>query len=101
MIFLSMGIVQACSCLQPGTPTDEMARADAVFSGKVTEIIRPSHVQFYGPVKVQFEVSEEWKGNLTRRLMIVTAIDSAGCGYEFEKGRNIWSMPTRIRKAVA
>jgi len=85
---LAMNLVQACSCSYPGTPTQAAARADAVFSGRVANIFGP-YVESSSadPVRVQFEVSKVWKGNVSTEVTVVTALSSVSCGYEFEKGK--------------
>jgi hypothetical protein len=75
-----MGLANACSCLPPGPPEEEMAKSDAVFSGRVASIVKDS----FGYV-VTFEVERAWKGVEAETLKVRTARDSAACGYAFSE----------------
>ena len=81
----------ACSCaIAPGSPAEELAKADAVFAGIATSVkahrklfILPSSSD---PVTVEFEVTHVWKGPLQGTLTVKTVRNEASCGYEFRKG---------------
>jgi len=86
----------ACKCIQ-STPEQSFSRAKTVFSGRVVDVVEQSPVERQSPrgdedpnflngVKVIFEVSEVWKGNNKRRLVVTTSDSSASCGYSFQKG---------------
>jgi hypothetical protein len=81
---------QACSCLMPGPPQEEMEQAAAVFAGSVVNLQEPSSwtVSSADPVYVTFQVTRIWKGPLENSLVVETARDSASCGYEFEPARD-------------
>jgi len=72
---------QACSCVIPGTPLEELERSNAVFSGQVKETRFKDN-----RVEVNFEVYEVWQGEMGPNVSFTTASDSAACGYPFEKG---------------
>lgn len=74
----------ACSCLQPGTPQEELAKMDAVFTGKVLEVDE----KYNSTTKVKLSVSETWKGVNTKEVVVYTAMDSAACGVYFEKDKD-------------
>lgn len=75
----------ACSCLAPGPPAQELAAADAVFSGKVVSL--EPFTEGFGKVRVTFELAAVWKGLPEGdRVTLTTAADSATCGYPFEDG---------------
>ncbi len=80
-IFSSTGYV--CSCLPPGTPQEEMAKMDAVFSGKVLDVKE----KFNSTTEVKISVSETWKGVTSKEVVVYTAMDSAACGVFFEKDK--------------
>ncbi|WP_339147583.1 MULTISPECIES: hypothetical protein [unclassified Sutcliffiella] len=73
----------ACSCLPPGTPQEELAKMDAVFTGKVLDVKE----KFNSTTQVKLSVTETWKGVSTKEVVIYTAMDSAACGVYFEKDK--------------
>ena len=75
----------ACSCLPPGPPAEELARSSAVFAGKVTSFTAPGAGT--DTRTVTFQVSQTWKGAQQGTIVATTPRDSAGCGVEFEVGR--------------
>ena len=71
----------ACSCLPPEPPQQALQDADAVFAGRVLRIESlPDH-----NVRVVLEVEEQWKGNLGSRVELMTANNSAACGFNFDR----------------
>jgi len=84
----------ACSCAGPLSAEkqvqDELERKTAIFAGKVTEVVPPPKKRIMSSadeVKVTFEVTKVWKGELGRETVVYTAQSSASCGYEnFEVG---------------
>ena len=81
LIALVAGLANACSCIPPGTPLEEMEKSDAVFSGKVVTIGQDAN----GYV-VTFEVERAWKGVSAPTVRVRTAMDSAACGFPFVRG---------------
>jgi serpin B len=81
--------VYACSCLPPGAPLAEMARATAVFAGRVTNIEVPGGVivSSADPVKVTFAAGQIWKGPEEAVITVTTPRDSASCGVSFQTGQ--------------
>lgn len=69
----------ACSCLPPGSPSEELASHDAVFSGKVLDIKEKGE-----EIEVTVEVIEAWKGINSKETTIYTPSNSAACGVNFE-----------------
>ncbi|MBI2572815.1 hypothetical protein HYV86_03070 [Candidatus Woesearchaeota archaeon] len=87
-ILVTSSIALACSCIQPGSPQESLDQATAVFVGKVIEIQPPIlPLSSTDPIKVTFEVSQVWKGDITQTTIVKTAQDSASCGYLFELGQ--------------
>jgi len=78
--------VWACSCVQHrNSPSVEFEESDAVFFGRVTNIIKPPPI-FYGYYLeiIAFEVEDSWKG-ITETHITVSAGD---CGVDFRKGKS-------------
>jgi hypothetical protein len=78
-----------CTCLPPGSPSEELERSTAVFSGRVVGIEVPSGrtMSSADPVEVTFKVYAVWKGPKSDTVTVTTARSSVSCGYEFETGR--------------
>ncbi|XEC96330.1 hypothetical protein AB6A23_07235 [Paenibacillus tarimensis] len=86
-IFLFVGPekVQACSCAEPPAVEDELKRKTAVFAGKVKSISHPKPALMRSsvdPVKITFDVTTVWKGEVKPETEVYTAISSASCGYD-------------------
>ena len=77
----------ACSCAQPGTVHESLEGSNAVFSGKVVEIVDKNEKKFNKSsadlLAVRFEVEETWKGVTQTQVIVYSARDSASCGFEF------------------
>jgi len=71
----------------PGSPTEEMMRSDAVFSGRVLEVIDRNQngltQSSADPMEVIIEVDQIWKGIDESQVVVVTERDSASCGFNF------------------
>lgn len=82
--------VYACTCLPPGTPTEERDASDLVFSGKVVRIdtvmVDIGGGMMYPWLNVAFRVDRTWKGSDSSAVEILTAVNSGLCGYHFEVG---------------
>ncbi|NEQ22085.1 MAG: hypothetical protein F6K28_23390 [Microcoleus sp. SIO2G3] len=97
LFVLSANAAIACSCF-PTRPQESFQNSEAVFSGRVVDVTEQSPAErrpgrrnedqnFLTGVKVTFEVSEVWKGNNQRRLVVSTSDSSASCGYSFQEGQ--------------
>ena len=77
----------ACQCTMPAEkPT--LADSEAVFSGEVVRIDRPSPFKSGADLETDtFQVSEVWKGPEQRTLEVHTALFGASCGYPFKEGQ--------------
>ena len=85
--------VHACSCVQPGTPSEEVEKFSAVFAGKVTSIQHSydPKASFASPgdrTTVGFEVSAVWKGTVHEEMYITTPPTGGTCGFAFEEGED-------------
>jgi len=72
----------ACSCTGPGTPLEELAQRDAVFSGRVLFI---TPVDDYD-IDASILVYSVWKGTPAGVITVRTSAESAMCGFFFEVG---------------
>lgn len=77
---------RACSCLPPPPPAQAFAEADAVFMGKVVSFELTGDA--YSPRLAKFAVTKIWKGELDAVSEILTANNSAACGYYFQVGES-------------
>jgi hypothetical protein len=78
----------ACSCVE-FTPEEAFASSDAVFAGRVVDIVDPwpgPVISSADPVTVAFEVSAVYKGDVPVNAQVQTARDGASCGYDFAEG---------------
>lgn len=92
LFIISAESAQACSCL-PSTPDQHFESANAVFSGRVVNVVTPRRNPRRPQVssqqkRVMFEVAEVWKGEERRRLMVMTSDSSASCGFNFTEGES-------------
>lgn len=83
----------ACSCVEPGTPWEQLAWADAVFAGTVIDVDNPypdDNGFIYGgeTVQVSFTVEKYWKGVMTEPIIIYTGQGNGDCGIPFEEGES-------------
>jgi len=88
---LSAEQVLACSCVQPGSPIEELGKFDAVFAGKVF-VVQHSYdpnaksVTREDRTTIGFEVSTVWKGAVHETMYITTPPMGGSCGYTFVEG---------------
>jgi hypothetical protein len=91
-IILSANSVFACSCIRtPDVPLAKLVKeaknkSDAVFTGKVLEV-KETNENGYIYTGVELEIITFWKGNVSKKVTIITGNDSADCGYPFEVGK--------------
>ncbi len=86
--FLLVGVlavhpVWSCSCTEPTTFEGAFAGSEAVFSGVVVGI---HEIENSFLVRVEFDVVDCWKGDLSGQVALVTEADEASCGYPFTVG---------------
>ncbi len=87
------GQAHACSCVQPGSPSEELEKFDAVFAGRVISVHHS-----YDPAgrsvtrddrsTIGFEVSTVWKGEIHESTTITTPPTGGSCGYRFVEGES-------------
>ena len=83
--------VYACSCAQPGTPSEELEKYSAVFAGRVVSIRHSfdpdaASVSPEDRTTVGFEVSAVWKGTVYEDMYITTPPTGGSCGLTFVEG---------------
>ena len=84
-------IAYACSCIQPGTPLEELEKFSAVFAGKVVSIEHSydpdaETVTLEDRTTVGFDVSTVWKGTVHEDMYITTPPTGGSCGFTFAEG---------------
>lgn len=97
----------ACSCVPPGNPAEEAARASDVFMGEVIRVEDsqppntwwnrllwrlgmgpdPTTMSSSRPIDYTFRVLEPFTGAHADTVVVASSADGASCGYRFEKGR--------------
>lgn len=87
----SLGGVQACKCVVPGSPAEEIEKFDAVFTGHVISVSHSfdPNVTPFKPgdrTTVGLDVSTVWKGVVHERLYITTPPTGGSCGFAFSEG---------------
>lgn len=83
---MSLSTAYACRCQPTGTPTEELADSDAVFSGRVIKIVNRKSGDPPISVEAVFTVVKAWKGVEKKQVSVYTASHSTMCGFKFSKG---------------
>ena len=83
--------VYACKCAQPGTPSEELEKFSAVFSGRVVSVQHSyePNVTSVSPedrTTVGFEVNAVWRGLVREEIDITTPPTGGSCGFNFTEG---------------
>ena len=85
--------VHACSCVQPGTPTEELEKFSAVFAGRVVSVQHSFDPDAGSVVRenderttVGFDVNVVWKGTVHGDMYITTPPTGGSCGFTFVEG---------------
>jgi hypothetical protein len=86
----SVGLACTCGLPYPNKTLKQQVieahkNSEAVFSGKVIEIIENPQV-FY--VVVKFKVQRSWKQTSTNEVTVLTGRGNGDCGYHFEVGES-------------
>jgi len=91
--FLSLGMMkaEACDCDKPRLGKTALEEADAVFSGRITEVKfldDPKKVDKEWRIVVTFAVLRVWKEVAAKEFVLHTIYNRASCdGYAFEQGK--------------
>ena len=83
--------VYACSCAQPGSPSEELEKFSAVFAGRVVSVQLSYDPDGRTVTRedrgtIGFEVSAVWKGTVYEEINITTPPTGGSCGFTFEEG---------------
>ena len=88
----NIGQVYACSCVVPGTPSEELANSALVFAGSAVAVredqpfLGINRLPANGLTTVEFKVDTVWKGNIMETMTLQTARYGASCGFTFVEG---------------
>lgn len=82
--FLPVGEARACSCMMQ-TLEEGIAQSEAIFEGTVTKIA-PKSVHQFPSLEVTLAAKRAWKGIDREEVLVITASNSAACGYQFAEG---------------
>ena len=86
-VTLMADTAQACSCIAPASPQEELQRSSMVFAGRVLSVDRVGSDGHSAYNQVRFDVLRSFGGGTpAARLAVRTATSSAACGYNFSKG---------------
>ena len=80
LVPLAVEPASACTCVA-ATPEEHADNARVVFTGRVRSIERDEFEH-----TVRFRVTKVYKGEVDRRVTVVTASNSAACGCSFREG---------------
>ena len=85
------GQAHACSCAQPGSPSEELRESSAVFAGRVVSVRHTydpdgRSVSRDDHSTIGFEVSAVWKGTVYEDMVITTPPTGGSCGFRFVEG---------------
>ena len=84
-ILLSLaGSASACSCAEDNSPNQALAKADAVFAGKVLDITAVQPRNSWDERRIRLRVRRSWKGRCGDVAAVISPSD--GCGYSFTRG---------------
>lgn len=83
--------VYACSCVEPGSPSEELEKFSAVFAGRVVSVQHSYDPDGRSVTRddrstIGFEVSAVWKGTVYEEMNITTPPTGGSCGFTFEEG---------------
>ena len=78
--------VWACSCVPSPPPRQALDETDAVFAGRVLEIRQANGDNYPALLAVTLWVERPFKGFFIETVNVLTARDSASCGFPFKKG---------------
>ena len=85
------GPVYACSCVQPGSPSEELEKFSAVFAGRVVSVDHSYDPEGRTVTRddrstIGFKVSVVWKGAVHEDMYITTPPTGGTCGFTFDVG---------------
>jgi hypothetical protein len=75
-------VASACSCAIQPNPATGLAASTSVFEGRVAKIESGQQNNL-----VIFDVTQVWKGPISKTITVSTAANQTSCGYDFELGK--------------
>jgi hypothetical protein len=94
-LIISVASTQNCDCSPSGYPSQELADASAVFTGRVTGIhyvdstlLKEEVISSSERIIVSFDVDRVWKGDKKPKLNVETGVTTKTCGYPFKIGES-------------
>ncbi len=90
---IAFGSIWACTCAPALPPLKALAKADAVFSGKVDSITKREVDLSDGRKIVVAQIADvvvrqSWKGKISGTVKVHTGGGGGDCGFPFEKGKS-------------
>jgi hypothetical protein len=82
--------IHACSCAESASAQAELQQQTAVFSGKVIAVKKPFKLLIRSsadPVNVTFLVDRVWKGDVGKKVSLITAMSGPSCGIDFDENQ--------------
>lgn len=81
----------ACKCVVPGSPSEELEKFDAVFTGRVLSVEHSfdPNASSFSPgdhTTISFSVDTVWKGTVDKNIDITTPPTGGSCGFAFVEG---------------
>ncbi len=90
-LFTEPSPTYACSCVTPGSPSEELEASVLVFAGEVVSVEEQRSllglISSTDPTTVEFRVHTVWKGQVGESISLVTARLGASCGFTFSTGK--------------
>lgn len=102
LFFVFASWANACSCMLPWKPAEELEKSDYVFTWNVIKIEESSDQRFFSPDNsVTISVNESYKWGLDGNIIVTTAWDSAACGYNFEENKEYFVYASKFEDQVS
>jgi hypothetical protein len=87
LVFLAPAVAFPCSCLPSGSPCSIVGGAAVVFVGTPVAVVDAATQNGEPSVRVRFRIDEAIQNIDLKTVDVLTASDTAACGFPFETGR--------------
>ena len=87
LVFLAPGVAFPCSCMPLGSPCSIAGSAAVVFVGTPVAVEDAGTQNGVPYVRFKFQIDETIQNINLKTADVLTASDTAACGFSFEKGR--------------
>ena len=92
LVSIAAGRAEACSCSHgPGPACQAAFAADTVFAGEARRVARTAT-----GLRVDFEVRERFRGELSPTVVVLTGTGGGDCGFPFVAGESYVVYGTRV-----